>query len=68
MSTTLPQPTPIAAAAAIRVGRAVEAWGREYAYRRNEHRMNLVRLRAEARMALDEHDRLIWMTTFAPLI
>lgn len=68
MSATLSRSTPITAAAAIRVGRALEAWGREQSRRRNERRMDPVRLRTEARTALDERDRLIWTTTFAPYI
>lgn len=68
MSATLSRPTPVIAAAAIQVGRALESWGREHARRRDAHRMDRVRLCTEARAALDERDRLIWTTTFAPYI
>lgn len=53
-------------AAAIRAGRALEAWGRTRARRRDRRHVALLRLRAEARTALDERDRLVVMTTFAP--
>lgn len=68
MSATLSRPTPITAAAAIRVGRALESWGREHARRRHDQRIDPVRPHAEARAALDEHDRLVWTTTFAPYL
>ena len=54
--------------AAIRAGRALEAWGRENARRRDDRRTAEVRLAAEARSALNERDALVWSTTFAPLI
>jgi hypothetical protein len=53
-------------AAAIRVGRALETWGRTRARRRDSRHVELLRLRAEALTALDERDRLVVMTTFAP--
>ena len=68
MSATLSRPTPVTAAAAIRVGRALETWGREHTRRRDDHRIDRVRMRAEARAALDDHDRLVSTTTFAPYL
>jgi hypothetical protein len=68
MSATLSRPTPIAAVAAIRVGRALESWGRAHARRRHEQWIDHLRLRTEARGALHERDRLVWTTTFAPYI
>jgi hypothetical protein len=68
MSAVLSRPTPITAAAAIRIGRALESWGRKHARRRDDHRIDRVRLCIEARAALDERDRLIWTTTFAPYV
>jgi hypothetical protein len=68
MSATMSRPTPVAAAAAIRVGRALESWGREHARRRDDHRIDRMRLCTEARAVLDERDRLISTTTFAPYI
>lgn len=53
-------------AAAIRIGRALERWGRKRARRRGGRHVELLRLRAEGRIALDERDRLIVMATFAP--
>jgi len=68
MSATLSRTTPVTAAAAIRVGHALESWGRAQARRRAERGPDRMRLRAEARAALDERDRLISTTTYAPLI
>jgi hypothetical protein len=68
MSATLSRPTPITAAAAIRVGRALESWGREHARRRDDHQVDRLQLCTEARAALDERDRLIRTTTFAPYL
>jgi hypothetical protein len=71
MSATLSRttsPTTGLAFAAIRAGRALEAWGREHARRRDDRRTAEVRLSAEATSALNERDALVWSTTFAPLI
>ena len=70
MSAALSRPTstPITAVAAIRIGRALEAWGRAHAHRRDDRRIDQRRLQAEARAVLDERDRLISTTTFAPFI
>lgn len=68
MSATLPRTTSVGGveAAAIRVGRALETWGRSRARRRDGRHVELLRLRAEAKTALDERDRLIVRSTFAP--
>ncbi len=68
MSATLPRTTSVSGveAAAIRVGRALETWGRTHARRRDGRHVELPRLRAEAQVALGERDRLIVMATFAP--
>lgn len=68
MSATLPRTTSVSGveAAAIRIGHSLEAWGRTRARRRVGRQAELVRLRAEARTTLDERDRLVVMTTFAP--
>jgi hypothetical protein len=68
MSAALSRPVPVTAVAAIRLGRALETWGRRRALPRSLRRADQVRLRAEARTALDERDRLISTTTFAPFI
>jgi len=68
MSATLPRTTSVngVEGAAIRVGRALEIWGRSRALRRDGRHLELRRLRAEAQTALAERDRLIVTTTFAP--
>ena len=71
MSATLPRtasPTTGLSFAAIRLGRALEAWGREHARQRDDRRTAEVRLAAEANSVLKERDALVWSTTFAPLI
>jgi hypothetical protein len=68
MSAALSRPAPVTAVAAIRIGRALEAWGRAHAHRRDDRRIDRMHLQAEARTALDERDRLISTTTFAPFI
>ncbi|HET6672486.1 MAG TPA: hypothetical protein VFG92_03845 [Agromyces sp.] len=68
MSATLPRTTSVSGveAAAIRVGRGLEAWGRSRARRRVGRHVELLRFRAEAQTALDERNRVIVMATFAP--
>lgn len=68
MSAALSRPAPVTALAAIRIGRALETWGRKRALPRSLRRNDRLRMQAEARAALDERDRLISATTFAPLI
>lgn len=68
MSATLPRTTSVSGveAAAIRIGRSLEAWGRTHARRRVGRHAELLMLRNEAQTALDERDRLIVVSTFAP--
>lgn len=68
MSTALSRPAPVTAVAAIRIGRALEAWGRAHAHRHDDRSADRMQLQAEARAALEERDRLISTTTFAPFI
>lgn len=68
MSAALSRPVPVTAVAAIRVGRALETWGRKRALPRSLRRPDQLRMQAEARGVLDERDRLISTTTFAPFI
>jgi hypothetical protein len=68
MSATLPRTTSVSGveAAAIKIGHSLEAWGRTRAGRRVGRHAELLMLRAEAQTALDERDRLIVASTFAP--
>jgi hypothetical protein len=71
MSTTLTRPASPAtgiAAAAIRIGRALEAWGRAHAMRRRAQHLEAVRLAGEATEARLRRDALIASTTHAPLL
>ncbi|NUT57861.1 MAG: hypothetical protein HOQ00_03295 [Agromyces sp.] len=71
MSATLTRPASPAtgiAAAAIRIGRALEAWGRAHALRRRAQHLEAVRLAAEATAARRDRDMLITSTTHAPLL
>jgi hypothetical protein len=71
MSTTLTRPASPAtgiAAAAIRIGRALEAWGRTHALRRRAQHLEATRLAGEAVEARRHRDALIASTTHAPLL
>ena len=71
MSATLTRPASPAtgiAAAAIRAGRALEAWGRAHALRRRAQHLEAIRLAAVATEARRGRDALIASTTHAPLI
>lgn len=71
MTTTLTRPASPAtgiAAAAIRTGRALEAWGRAHARRRHAEHVDAVRLASEASEARRARDSLVSSSTHAPLI
>lgn len=71
MTTALTRPTSPAtgiAAAAIRIGRALEAWGRARAVRRRTQHLEAIRLAADAVEARRRRDALIASTTHAPLL
>jgi len=71
MTTALTRPTSPAtgtAAAAIRIGRALEAWGRARARRRHAADLDARRQADEARAALRERDALVSSTTHAPYL
>lgn len=55
------------AAAAIRAGRALEAWGRARALRRHAQHLEAIRLASEATEARRIHDALIASIAHAPL-
>ena len=70
MSATLTRPASPAtgiAAAAIRIGRALEAWGRAHAVRRRTQHLEAIRLAADALETRRRRDALIASTTHAPL-
>jgi hypothetical protein len=71
MSTILTRPASPAtgiAAAAIRIGRALEAWGRAHAAHRSTQHLEAIHLAAEAAEARHDRDALIASTTHAPLL
>ena len=71
MTTAVTRPTSPAtgiAAAAIRIGRALEAWGRAHAVRRRTQHLEAISLAADAVEARRRRDALIASTTHAPLL